>query len=264
MSSLRSLRAIRAVSRVTLPISTPARAVRAIPFTVSRTVAPSFARTFSISSRALSQSAADKELVSRLDNELKHEEEQAGSDPAVPEFLAEFNKDGLWTIEEKSGQDEVFLTRKHGNETIRVTFSISDVENEPVFDEDEQGEDSEEAIGSMFPLRCSISITKPAGGAISIEALAQDGIFSIEHVSFYKDAKLATDLTSEADWKRRATYLGPQFEHLDVTVQEGLEAYLAERGIDESLALFIPDYAEWKEQKEYVSWLKGFKSFISA
>lgn len=133
--------------------------------------------------------------------------------------------------------------------SIRVTFSISDVENEPVFDEDEQGEDSEEAIGSMFPLRCSISITKPAGGAISIEALAQDGIFSIEHVSFYKDAKLATDLTSEADWKRRATYLGPQFEHLDVTVQEGLEAYLAERGIDESLALFIPDYAEWKEQK---------------
>lgn len=42
--------------------------------------------------------AADKELVSRLDNELKHEEEQAGSDPAVPEFLAEFNKDGLWTV----------------------------------------------------------------------------------------------------------------------------------------------------------------------
>lgn len=90
-----------------------------------------------------------------------------------------------------------------------------------------------------------------------MEALAQDGIFSIETVSFYKDAKLASEITAEADYKRRGTYIGPEFEHLDVTVQEGFEAYLAERGIDESLALFIPDYAEWKEQKVYITLIVG-------
>jgi complement component 1 Q subcomponent-binding protein len=134
----------------------------------------------------------------------------------------------------------------------------------------------------LFPIRTSISITKPNGGSLTVEALAQDGIFSIETVSFYKDAKLASELTAEADYKRRGTYIGPEFEHLDVTVQEGFEAYLAERGIDESLALFIPDYAEWKEQKvyitlivgryntyalffqDYVSWLNNVKSFVSA
>ena len=32
----------------------------------------------------------------------------------------------------------------------------------------------------------------------------------IENISFYDDAKLGTDLTAEADWKRRGLYIGPQ------------------------------------------------------
>lgn len=73
-----------------------------------------------------------------------------------------------------------------------------------------------------------------------------------------------------------------QFENLDPGVQDEFERYLAERGINESLALFIPDYAEHKEQlvriiciqlilapyvcmlQEYVRWLKDVKSFIEA
>jgi Mitochondrial glycoprotein len=34
-----------------------------------------------------------------------------------------------------------------------------------------------------------------------------------------------------------------------VGVQEEFEKFLQERGINESLALFIPEYAEYKEQK---------------
>lgn len=86
-----------------------------------------------------------------------------------------------------------------------------------------------------------------------------------------------------------------QFDTLDVTVQEEFEKFLQERGINESLAVFIPEYAEYKEQKvrfafsftlgrasyeigadhglarstscglqEYVSWLKNVKTFIEA
>ncbi len=39
-----------------------------------------------------------------------------------------------------------------------------------------------------------------------------------------------------------------QFESLDVSVQEEFEKFLQERGVNESLALFIPEYAEHKEQ----------------
>lgn len=103
---------------------------------------------------------------------------------------------------------------------------------------------------------------------MSIDAIVQDGAFVVDNISFYKDGKLANDATAEADWKRRGLYIGPQvqhqlptaspqplisftlkFDHLDVNVQELFERYLEERGINSALALFIPEYAEYKEQK---------------
>lgn len=86
----------------------------------------------------------------------------------------------------------------------------------------------------------------------------------IENITFYKDDKLATDLTAESDWARRGLYIGPQFETLDENVQTQFESYLAERGISTNLALFIPNYAEYKEQYEYCAWLKNVKGFIDA
>jgi Mitochondrial glycoprotein len=47
-------------------------------------------------------------------------------------------------------------------------------------------------------------------GALSVDAVCQEGVFVVENVSYYNDAKLATDLTPEADWKRRGLYIGPQ------------------------------------------------------
>ena len=90
----------------------------------------------------------------------------------------------------------------------------------------------------------------------------------VDNISFYKESKLATELTSEADWKRRGLYIGPQvmdawtcvcprdlttlssqFDHLDTNVQEEFERFLDERGIGGDLALFVPEYSEYKEQK---------------
>lgn len=84
---------------------------------------------------------------------------------------------------------------------------------------------------------------------MSFETTISEGVFSVQNITHYKDAALATELSSEADWKRRGLYLGPQFEHLDPAVQESFENFLNERGIDENLAAFLPEYAEWKEQQ---------------
>ena len=83
---------------------------------------------------------------------------------------------------------------------------------------------------------------------MNVDAVCQDGAFLVENVSFYTDAETGTALTADADWKRRGLYLGPTFENLDPGVQDEFERFLEERGINESLALFIPDYAEYKEQ----------------
>ena len=79
--------------------------------------------------------------------------------------------------------------------------------------------------------------------------MCQEGAFIIENISFYDDTKVGTELTAEADWKRRGLYIGPSFEQLDPNVQEEFEKFLDERGVGESLSMFIPDYAEHKEQK---------------
>ena len=40
--------------------------------------------------------------------------------------------------------------------------------------------------------------------------MVQEGLFVIESISFYVDSKLGTEMTAEADWKRRGLYIGPQ------------------------------------------------------
>lgn len=40
--------------------------------------------------------------------------------------------------------------------------------------------------------------------------MVQEGVFVIENISFYADGKLGTEMTAEADWKRRGLYIGPQ------------------------------------------------------
>ena len=49
--------------------------------------------------------------------------------------------------------------------------------------------------------------------------------------------------------RKHASYVVHQFETLDVNFQEEFEKFLQERGINESLAFFIPEYAQHKEQK---------------
>jgi complement component 1 Q subcomponent-binding protein len=49
---------------------------------------------------------------------------------------------------------------------------------------------------------------------------------------------------------------------LDIGLQEEFDKFLQERNINEAVALFIPEYAEFKEQNEYVKWLGRVKAFV--
>ncbi|KAI0279032.1 regulatory protein suaprga1 [Russula aff. rugulosa BPL654] len=223
---------------------------------------PATRAAFSVSARRFGE--ADGALSAKIAEELKYEKEAALE--SEPEFLKEFKSAGIWTIEDAPDSDEVTLRRKFGNEQIRLIFSIADLQSAEDFDpaEDEGGA-SAETGEAPYPLRCSLTVTKPSvPGALSIDAVCQEGVFVVENVSYYNDSKLATDLTPEADWKRRGLYIGPQFETLDLNFQEEFEKFLQERGVNESLAFFVPEYAQHKEQKEYVNWLGKVKNFVDA
>ncbi|KAH8087183.1 mitochondrial glycoprotein [Cristinia sonorae] len=260
MSAIRALRQLTASSSRTWASRTvTASASRASAWRVSAQ-RQTTQRAFSVSARRFGEGASDVALVQKLTEELSYEKDVAKE--AEPEFLTAFKGQGVWEISDIAGNDEVTISRKFGNENIRLIFSIADIQNEEYANEEEEGGEDQ---NPSYPIRCSFTVTKDnAPGALTIDALCQDGAFLVENISLYSDAKLGTELTAEADWKRRGLYIGPQFDTLDVTVQEEFDRFLQERGITDSLATFIPDYAEFKEQKEYVSWLGKIKSFIEA
>ncbi|KAF2144639.1 uncharacterized protein K452DRAFT_266620 [Aplosporella prunicola CBS 121167] len=255
-------------------------------------------------------------LVAKLDSELNLEED-VGEPSNYSTNIKDYLEASQFKIEDILGQEEVTLTRKFNNETIRVTFTIADLaepqepfdeeSDEAMYDEaeeiDEQSggantkgsvnrgrtpggnirvapedkvspadrpefEDEyadDEPLTPSFPAHAVIRVTKDGQqGALCIEAVAQDSSFTISNVHYYADAENADPKTADKDYARRNLYPGPMFGNLDEDLQILLEEYLEERGVDTRMALFIPDYIDYKEQKEYLNWLKNVKGFVSA
>lgn len=134
-----------------------------------------------------------------------------------------------------------------------------------------RGQDGEESSGQSededqsFPARINIIIEKGSQkGAMAVEAIAEDGVIVVDNVYYYKDAALAHAETAQTAHQRQDLYVGPPFGNLDEDLQVLLERFLDERGINTALAIFVPDYIDMKEQKEYLGWLENVKSFVSA
>ncbi|KIY03277.1 uncharacterized protein Z520_01744 [Fonsecaea multimorphosa CBS 102226] len=131
-------------------------------------------------------------------------------------------------------------------------------------DRAEGGEEADDVANATpaYPAHMTITITKPGNKAIEIRAVAQDGTIEIENVCFFpKDSLLEAQSTKDAS-EARSLYAGPPVEDLDPELQQMLHQYLEERGIDEELASFLPEYLDYKEQKEYVKWLEDLENFV--
>lgn len=144
-----------------------------------------------------------------------------------------------------------------GNFRVAPEDRIAPADREGLADEEDFPEEQQ-----AFPARVNIRIERPGKGALAIEATAQDGEFMIEDLACFDKAELAEPETAEANWARQALYTGPPFNNLDEDLQLLLEKYLEERGINTRMALFIPDYIDHKEQKEYILWLNKLKKFV--
>ncbi|KAG8529351.1 uncharacterized protein KY384_005987 [Bacidia gigantensis] len=268
----------------------------------------------------------DQELSAKIQTELQLEREMRDPDK-LPSSISDYLNSSSFKLHDTPGSEEVVLTRKFGDEHIRISFSIADlnsIDNDPdtfgddnaLFDEDagtnpsdipesaqsgganskgtiNQGRTSggninvapEDSVAPAdrdeladdeapaedgrnaepsFPARLSVNIEKAKSGTLQVETTAQDGEIVIDNVYYYKDGKLADAETAELDWKRRNLYEGPPFANLDEDLQVLLERYLDERGINTALALWVPEYIDFKEQREYLDWLSNVKGFVDA
>ncbi|EME40235.1 hypothetical protein DOTSEDRAFT_74889 [Dothistroma septosporum NZE10] len=126
----------------------------------------------------------------------------------------------------------------------------------------EELRDEEDESGPAFPVDVNVLVQRPGKGALKFSLVASDGDFMIQNlVQLPKDIKAASaqDLLKEA---HSEFYYGPPFQQLDEDLQGLLESYLNARGVTSSLAIFIPDYVDVKEQKEYLRWLGRVKDFL--
>lgn len=130
--------------------------------------------------------------------------------------------------------------------------------------EGEEGEESDEFNEAAVPCRLRIVVEKPNKGALNIAATVTDGSILVDNVFYYPDAALAHPASAEAAHKSAEVYPGPPFGTLDEDLQTLMESYLEERGITQSLAVFVPDYMDMKEQREYIAWLNNVKTFVDA
>ncbi|KAL6707369.1 Mitochondrial acidic protein mam33 [Coniothyrium glycines] len=177
----------------------------------------------------------------------------------------ELSEDGAYDDADIEGQSGGANTKgainqgrtQDGNVRVAPEDRVSPADREELEDDYE-----DDGASQGFPAHASIRIERPGKGALAIEATAQDGDFLIEDLYYFPSADLADPTTAEKDWARRTLYTGPPFNNLDEDLQILLEKYLEERGINTRLALFIPDYIDHKEQKEYIKWLNNVKSFV--
>lgn len=252
-----------------------------------------YAAAFSTTTIRPSKSGeGDDELVAKLESEIQMENEMS-DEGGIPTSVKDYLENGPFEILDTPGQEEVVLTRQFGDETIKVTFSIADLnqldpeadfqdpamgdeedninqgdeKNFKVAPEDqieEQDGEGEEEQEQSFPARLNIVVEKAGKGALAVEAVVQEGMVVIDNVFYYTDASHAYGKTADKVHERQDLYVGPPFSNLDEDLQVLLERYLDERGINAALALFVPDYIDMKEQKEYLRWLENVKGFVEA
>ncbi|KAI4124558.1 MAG: hypothetical protein LQ347_005691 [Umbilicaria vellea] len=251
-------------------------------------------------------------------------EKDAGNPNELPETIRDYLENSPFKLHDTPGQDEVDLTRQYGNETIRITFSIVDLntlsddpdgysDDPALHDEDsasisEEGQsggaqskgtinrgrsrggninvEPEDSVApadrsdladdetpyseeeadeqTSFPARVNVTITKAGQGALQVETVAQDGMIVIDNVYYFPNAEMANVKSADQDWEKKGLYTGPPFGNLDQDLQVLLEKYLEERGVNTALALWVPEYIDFKEQREYVNWLGNVKAFVDA
>ncbi|KOS18174.1 Mitochondrial acidic protein MAM33 [Escovopsis weberi] len=297
MLAIRSLArsAPRSLARLARQTARPGSSafVKTAAVSALRPLAPTAAAApFSSSSaaRRAADSELDDELSAKLESEIQIEED-IKTHEQQPASIKDFLDNTPFELVDTPGQEVVKLTRSFGDEKITISFSIADIANFDPYNEDpalededlhedapkqsskqQQEEDLDEDVEDLAdeepsaPINLSIVIEKPGKtpGALNIDATAQDGVVVVENMFYYADAKVARVESPEAAQRRADVYPGPPFGSLDDDLQVLMERFLEERGINQAMAVFVPDYVDVKEQREYLSWLNNVKAFVDA
>lgn len=232
------------------------------------------------------QFQVNEELAAKLRTEITYEQElqaEQSENTTIKDYLSASE----YQLEDVDGSEEVHLVRTYGDEQIKVTFSTDSFSNpdaevdsasDPALYDESSGQDAnkirqapEDEIESdeydeapaNYQVHVSIQVSRQGKGVMTLAAfLDQDARFNVEHVAHFPTVEMAEGKTAEHELSKRNVYTGPPFEELDEGLQTLFDEYLRERGIDESMGVFIPSYIEQKESQEYMRWMQNISKFV--
>lgn len=118
----------------------------------------------------------------------------------------------------------------------------------------EEGQQDQEP---NFPARVLVTIERPNKGTLQVATTAQDGMMGVESIYYFKDPRHVDPKNTTDEANAARLYTGPPYAQLDDDLQVLFEKYLDERGINTTLALFVTEYIDYKEMREYLNWLKS-------
>ncbi|GMF20790.1 unnamed protein product [Phytophthora lilii] len=170
--------------------------------------------------------------------------------------------EAVFTLQETPGCMEVLLQGQVGADSVKIKFNAQDtveLEDDEDYGEldeeeaqDEQFDEDEDEEDELPGVHFTADVTRDNKG-LQFDCVASSNL-TVERVRFLSDySKDAEDET---------LYFGPNFIDLELDVQDKFYSYLAERKIDDELAQFITQYADLKEQREYLAFLEDAETFV--
>lgn len=226
------------------PSSSALAALKGVPSSASLLGA----RTFS--------SEAQGTLLKILSRE-EAEERDSGNLEMPPELAnLKATLEQNWKIVEDGATTNLFMKDKK----VQVSFHCQDtVEADEQYHEEDGDELEEEEAASV---RFCVTVSK-AGKTLVINCVSEYGEAKIEEV-------ITTATTADAihgnqgDLTEKAQFQGPDFLELAEDLQGAFLDYLEfECGVNSDLASFVAMYTDYREQMQYVQFLKDAQAIIS-
>jgi len=213
-----------------------------------------------------SQYRFSSNLSSLLNRELIEETETNPIE--MPEELSKLKKSlsAKWTIVDGSATDSDGATIKmfkkeptsNGSKVVLKFHCQDTVQEEGGLLDNIGGGDEEEEEEMSPPLHFEVHVSR-AGKTMKLACISEDAQAIVEGVTIVP----SDDSSSSSGGGEEDLYRGPILEDLPEDVRDEFDLYVKEEcGVDEDVASFAAMYADYREQAEYVRWLKEVKKIV--
>ena len=195
-----------------------------------------------------------------LEKEIAYERENYVIDESIPVFLEQRG----FILQETSDSGLIKLRATKGDYDVEVQFCAR-----PPDAAGEEEEQNQEIVGGQDDMPGEdpqfvdflVWINKSSRrGGIVYECSSIEGEIHINNVIYAEDF---SQLEEAIVTLNRDLYRGPDFVTLDDELQDSLQEFLGELGIDEDMATFVETFSLDKDQRLYMEWLQRLKDMVN-